>query len=125
MSKPVKRKCPQCGKVKLFRADCKTCGCPRPVRTVESAPSVPDLLTGKYFIGAGDKPMMGQIESRIGPMYLVHRQDDPFDELCLVSVASMAGWRFGDRTWLEQYVIYTPEKSQQLSNRVSRIASAD
>ena len=27
MSKPVKRKCPACGKVKSFRADNKTCGC--------------------------------------------------------------------------------------------------
>ncbi len=27
MSKPVKRKCPACGEVKTFRADCKTCGC--------------------------------------------------------------------------------------------------
>jgi len=27
MSKPIKRKCPACGIVKEFRADCKTCGC--------------------------------------------------------------------------------------------------
>lgn len=27
MSKPIKRKCPACGEVKEFRADCKTCGC--------------------------------------------------------------------------------------------------
>lgn len=106
MSKPTRRKCPQCGEVKTFRADCKTCGCPRPVRTVDSAPTVPDPLVGKWFLGAGDKPMIGKIESRVGPMYLVHRQDDPFDELCLVPLANMAGWRLGDKKWLEQYVTY-------------------
>jgi hypothetical protein len=29
MSKAVERKCPACGEVKLFRADCNTCGCTR------------------------------------------------------------------------------------------------
>ena len=30
MAKEIKRKCPQCGQVKLFRSDQKTCGCKSP-----------------------------------------------------------------------------------------------
>jgi hypothetical protein len=109
MSKPVKRKCPQCGVVKSFRADCKTCGCPRPVRTVDSAPSAPDPLVGKCFIGPDNKTgngnvVAGHIQARIGPMYLVRRRDDPFDgEERLVPLASMAGWSFGDDKWLQGF----------------------
>ena len=31
MAKAIKRKCPRCSEVKLFRADQKTCGCKSPV----------------------------------------------------------------------------------------------
>ena len=111
MSKPVKRKCPQCGKVKLFRADCKTCGCPRPVRGVVSAPNVPDPLVGKCFIGPDNGTGNGNIVAvriiaRIGPTYLVRRCDDPFDgEERVVPLGTMAGWRFGDDKWLQGFEV--------------------
>src|SRR5215472_6376403 len=50
MSKPVKRKCPQCGQVKPFRADQKTCGCPHP----GVPPKVDRLLVGTSVL-----PQMG------------------------------------------------------------------
>src|SRR5208337_579413 len=66
MSKPVKRRCPQCGKVKSFRADCKTCGCPRP----GAAPKV-DPLEGKYFVDPNGQAD-GKIIARVsGSQYLV------------------------------------------------------
>lgn len=88
---------------------------------MDSAPTVHDPLVGKWFIDANEK-MIGQIESRIGPMYLVHRQDDPFDELCLVSLASMAGWRFGDATWWKQYVTEVAEVAKAVAVPASNAA---
>src|ERR1700683_5382804 len=108
MSKPTRRKCPRCGKVKSFRADCKTCGCPRPARTVVSATPVIDPLVGRCFIGPDNgtgsgNVVAGRIEARIGALYLVRRCDDPFEgEQRVVPLATMAGWRFGDEKWLQQ-----------------------
>jgi hypothetical protein len=38
MSKPVKRKCPSCGKTKSFRSDQKSCGCKPPVAKAGISP---------------------------------------------------------------------------------------
>jgi hypothetical protein len=102
MSKPIKRKCPQCGKVKLFRADCKTCGCPKP----GVAPKV-DPLVGK-FCSARDENgicLAGRIISRISSgLYLVRYLD-----LCangrevwhekILSVSSMHDWEVSDEDY--------------------------
>jgi len=70
MSKPIKRRCPQCGKMKSFRADQKTCGCPRPGAT----PKV-DPLAGRYFRSTQDENgeyLLGRFISRVGlSTYLV------------------------------------------------------
>ena len=42
MSKPIKRKCPACGEVKEFRADCKTCGCLRAKTQPVQIPDKPE-----------------------------------------------------------------------------------
>jgi hypothetical protein len=75
---------------------------------------VPDPLVGKCFIGPDNKTgngnvVAGRIVSRIGAMYLVHRQDDPFEgEESLVPLATMAGWRFGDEKWLQGFEVVEP-----------------
>ena len=107
MSKPVKRKCPQCGEVKLFRADQKTCGCPRP-----GVPPKGDPLVSRYFRSAQDEDgeyVMGRIGSRISPtMYLVSF-NDLFEgkELWrekIVPLSAMCDWEVSDervfRIWL-------------------------
>jgi hypothetical protein len=100
MSKPVKRRCPQCGKVKLFRADCKSCGCPKPgvARKV-------DPLAGRYFWCHQDGEgvgLAGRIISRISSnLYLVryydlypNGQDGWHDKI--VSVSAMHDWEVSD-----------------------------
>jgi hypothetical protein len=99
MSKPVKRKCPRCGKVKLFRADCKTCGCPRPKA---------DPLANQYWLtkdASGQTQAGGQILSRISPtLYLVRYYDLDADgpltwEDRITSVSSMRGWAISDEDY--------------------------
>jgi ribosomal protein L32 len=91
VSNPIKRKCPQCGKVRLFRSDCKTCGCPRPSKAV-----APDPLVGRYFVNwAAAYPSVGQVLTRIQNCFLV-RYDSPRQEEVLVPIHSMAGWSFSD-----------------------------
>lgn len=101
LSKPTKRKCPQCGEVKLFRADQKTCGCPRP----GSAPKA-DLLAGRYFRSAPDEDgeyTMGRIVSRISPsMYLVAFNDllsdgEEYWQEKIVPLADMRDWDVSDK----------------------------
>jgi hypothetical protein len=95
MSKAVKRRCPQCGKVKLFRADQKTCGCPRPV----GANAHKDALVGKYFVGRKGQAD-GKIIARVsGSQYLVRLGGDEGDVEQLAPIAFMGLWLFGDRTW--------------------------
>jgi len=103
MSKPVKRRCPQCGKVKLFRADCKTCGCPKP----GAAPKV-DPLAGRYFWLAHDENgdcFAGRIVSRISSsLYLVRYYDlYPNGRECrhekIVSVSVMHDWEVSDEDY--------------------------
>jgi len=101
MSKPVKRRCPQCGKAKLFRADQKTCGCPRP-----SAAPLVDPLVGRYFRSAQDEDgeyAIGRIVSRISSSkYLV-----AYIDLCLdgrecwhekiVPLSDMCDWEVSNK----------------------------
>ena len=107
MSKPVKRKCPQCGKVKLFRADCKTCGCPRP-----GVPPKVDPLVGRYFSSTPDangKFFIGRIVSRISPtIYLLSFNElfegEEFWREKIVPLSAMYDWEVSDeddfRGWL-------------------------
>ncbi len=94
MSKAVKRRCPRCGKVKLFRADQKTCGCPRP-----GADQKADPLVGRYFIGREDH-FHGKVVARVSSsQYLVRLGGDDGDVEQLVPTASMNLWLFGDSSW--------------------------
>ncbi|MGA8407558.1 MAG: hypothetical protein WB680_10310 [Candidatus Acidiferrales bacterium] len=96
MSKPIKRRCPRCGEVKLFRADQKTCGCPKP----DAAPKV-DPLVGRYFIGREHQGQpRGKVVARISSSkYLVHLEADYGDMEQLMTAASMKFWLFGDSSW--------------------------
>ena len=93
MSKPIKRRCPRCGEVKLFRADQKTCGCPKP----DAAPKV-DPLVGRYFIGREDQAQThGKVVARIGSrQYLVRLGADYGDVEQFTPITSMKFWLFGD-----------------------------
>lgn len=94
MSKPIKRKCPQCGKVKSFRADQKTCGCPKP-----GAAPMTDPLEGKYFVdpkGQADGKVIARVSSS---QYLVRLGGDDGDVEQLLPTASMNLWLFGDSSW--------------------------
>jgi hypothetical protein len=102
MSKPIKRKCPQCGKVKLFRADCKTCGCVKP----SVAPKV-DPLVGKFWFARDENEvcLAGRIISRIGSsLYLVRYYDlyasgrEGWHEKIL-SVSTMHDWEVSDEDY--------------------------
>jgi len=94
MSKAVKRRCPQCGEVKSFRADQKTCGCPRP-----GAASRVDPLVGRYFIGREDQSQ-GKVVARVSSsQYLVRLEADYCDVEQLMPTASMSLWLFGDSSW--------------------------
>lgn len=100
MSKPVKRRCLQCGKVKLFRADQKTCGCPKP----GAAPKI-DPLAGRYFWPPQDANgvcFAGRIISRISSsLYLVRYYElhpngrEGWHEK-IVSVSVMRDWEVSD-----------------------------
>ncbi len=103
MSKPIKRKCPQCGKVKLFRADCKTCGCPKPGVAAKADP-----LAGKYFWlpqDANGACFAGRIISRISSsLYLVRYYDLYPDgregsREKIVSVSAMHDWEVSDEDY--------------------------
>jgi hypothetical protein len=95
MSKPVKRRCPQCGKVNLFRADQKTCGCPKSI----GASNHTDALVGKYFVGRKGQAH-GKIIARVsGSQYLVRLGGDDGDVEQLAPIAFMDLWLFGDKTW--------------------------
>jgi hypothetical protein len=96
MSKPVKGKCPQCGKVKLYRADCKTCGYSRPQS---------DPLVGRFWRSTDENGVFlagGQIRSRLSStMYLVGFEDlDADGRICwnekIVPLSSMGGWEISD-----------------------------
>ena len=94
MSNPAKRRCPQCGKVKSFRADCKTCGCPRP-----GVAAKVDPLVGRYFIGREDQEH-GKVVARVSnSQYLVRLGADYGDVEQLMPTASMKFWLFGDSSW--------------------------
>lgn len=100
MSKPVNRRCPQCGEVKPFRADQKTCGCPRPGATARVDP-----LVGRYFIGREEQEH-GKVAARVsGSQYLVRLRGDVGDVERLMPIASMESWLFGDRAWYEVQVV--------------------
>lgn len=100
MSKPVKRRCPQCGEVKLFRADCKTCGCPKP----GVAPKV-DPLVGHYFRTTQDEDgeyAIGYIVSRISSTIYLVSFNDLFEgkELWrekIVPLSEMRDWEVSDK----------------------------
>jgi hypothetical protein len=96
MSRPVKRRCPQCGKVKLFRSDCKTCGCPRPNA---------NPLAGRFWAASdetGASFAAGQILSRISStLYLVRFYDFSAEGPMkwsdkIASVSSMRDWEISD-----------------------------
>jgi hypothetical protein len=80
--------------VKLFRADQKTCGCPKS----GAAPKV-DPLEGKYFVGPKGQAD-GKIIARVsGSQYLVRLGGDDGGVEQLVPTASMNLWLFGDSSW--------------------------
>jgi len=92
----------------LFRADCKTCGCPKP----GAAPKV-DALEGKYFVGPKGQAD-GKIIARVsGSQYLVPLGGDDGDVEQLVPTASMNLWLFGDKTWWAiQLALHEQEDSE-------------
>jgi hypothetical protein len=108
LSKPVKRRCPQCEKVKQFRSDQKTCGCPRPSKAV-----APDPLVGRYFwLGrdANGACFAGRIVSRISSsLYLVRFYDlypngrESWHEK-IVSASEMHGWEVSDSDYHDIWV---------------------
>jgi len=95
--------------VKLFRADCKTCGCPRPIGTNAHK----DALVGEYFVGPKGQAD-GKIIARVsGSQYLVRLGDDDGDVEQLTPVALMDFWLFGDKTWwATQMVLREMENSE-------------
>jgi hypothetical protein len=105
VSKPVKRRCPQCGEVKQFRADCKTCGCPKPKT---------DPLAGRYFWLAQDANgacSAGRIISCISSsLYLVRCYDlypngkEGWHEK-IVSVSAMRDWEFSDNDYHDLWLV--------------------
>jgi len=117
MSKPVKRRCPQCGKVKSFRADCKTCGCPRPNKA-----AAPDPLVGKFFWLAEDANgafFAGRIISRVNSnRYLVRYYDlyvngrEGWHEK-LVSVSDMHDWEVSDKDYHDIWLVLRSMKAEE------------
>jgi len=118
MSKPVKRKCPQCGQVKPFRADQKTCGCPHP-----GVPPKVDPLVGRYFSATPDANggfVMGRIVSRISPtIYLVSFNESfegkEFWREKIVPLSAMCDWEVSDeddfRGWLVLRRMWAEERN--------------
>jgi len=97
MSKPVKRRCPQCGEVKLFRADCKTCGCAR---------HKADPLAGRYFWlpqDANGNGAAGRILARVSPsLYLVQYYElspNGRESRCekILPTSAMRDWEISDK----------------------------
>ena len=117
MSKPVKRRCPQCGRVKLFRADCKTCGCPRP----GAVPKV-DPLVGLYFWFPQDADgvcFAGRIISRISAnLYLVRYYDlypngrEGWHEK-IVSVSVMHDWEVSENDYHDIWLVLRSMEAEE------------
>jgi hypothetical protein len=127
MSKPVKRRCLQCGKVKLFRAYQKTCGCLKP----GVAPKV-DPLLGKYFWLAQDAKgafLAGRIISRISSsLYLVRYYDlhpsgrEGWHEK-LVSVSVMRDWEVSDSDYHDIWLTLRSLEAEEQQPPVTDIKS--
>jgi hypothetical protein len=109
MSKPVKRRCPQCGRLRLFRADCKTCGCPRP-----SKATAPDPLAGRYFRSAQDERgecAIGRIVSHLSSSLYLVAYNDLYPEgeerwrERIVPVSTMRDWELSDKRTFDIWLV--------------------
>ena len=116
MSKPVKRRCPQCGEVKLFRADQKTCGCPRRGPVPKADP-----LAGRFFRSARDEDGhygMGHIISRISPsMYLVSYNDlfegEEVWREKIVPLSAMSDWEVSDKNDFNVWLVLRTMEAEE------------
>jgi hypothetical protein len=125
MSKPVKRRCPQCGKVKLFRADCKTCGCSRPKT---------DPLAGRYFWLGQDESgacCAGCILARVSSsLYLVQYYElspNGRESRCkgIVSTSAMRDWQISDKDYHDVWLVLRGMEAEEVrpAKSVSRDAA--